>query len=298
MRARNPSSRRSKTFSVRNRVAVRTYPALDLAWPARPDDAHLERILAEIDIDGPTGLEEHAAGARVFFSSADLRRRAAIRIIALDPSATCTPIEVPDEDWAERSQADLRPVAVGRLIVDPTDRPRKKAADIIFIRPSMGFGTGHHASTRLCLGLMQRISLSGRRVLDVGTGSGLLAIAACRLGAAGAVGIDHDEDALVAAKESVDLNDEAGRVTLIAFDLSAKAPVPGAPFDVVLANLTGALLVREAATLVGATGRGGELVVSGFMSVEEDAIVAAFERSGLRSADRLEEDGWGAVLFT
>jgi ribosomal protein L11 methyltransferase len=276
---------------------VRTYPALDLAWPARPDDAHLERILAEIDIDGPTGLEERAAGARVFFASADLRRRAAIRIIALDPSATCTPVEVSDEDWAERSQADLRPVTVGRLIVDPTDRPREKTADIIFIRPSMGFGTGHHASTRLCLGLMQRISLSGRRVLDVGTGSGLLAIAACRLGAAGAVGIDHDEDALVAAKESVDANDEAGRVTLIAFDLSAKAPVPGAPFDVVLANLTGALLIREATTLVGATARGGQLIASGFMTEEEDSIVGAFERSGLRSADRLEEDGWGALLF-
>jgi ribosomal protein L11 methyltransferase len=276
---------------------VRTYPALDLAWPTRPDDASLERILAEIDVDGPTGLEEREDGARVFFSSADLRRRAAIRIIALDPTATCTPVDVPDEDWAERSQADLTAVTVGRLIVDPTDRPREKTADLIFIRPSMGFGTGHHASTRLCLGLLQRIPLSGRRVLDAGTGSGLLAIAACRLGAAGAVGIDHDEDALAAAKESVDANDEAGKVTLIAFDLSAKAPVPGAPFDVVVANLTGAMLVREAATIVGATARGGQLITSGFMTEEEDAIVGVFERSGLRRSDRLEEDGWAAVLF-
>jgi ribosomal protein L11 methyltransferase len=276
---------------------VRTYPALDLGWPTRPDDASLERILAEIDVDGPTGLEEREDGARVFFSSADLRRRAAIRIIALDPTATCTPVDVPDEDWAERSQADLTAVTVGRLIVDPTDRPREKTADLIFIRPSMGFGTGHHASTRLCLGLLQRIPLSGRRVLDAGTGSGLLAIAACRLGAAGAVGIDHDEDALAAAKEGVDANDEAGKVTLIAFDLSAKAPVPGAPFDVVVANLTGAMLVREAATIVGATARGGQLIASGFMTEEEDAIVGVFERSGLRRSDRLEEDGWAAVLF-
>jgi ribosomal protein L11 methyltransferase len=277
---------------------LRTYHALDLAWPTRPDDTYLERILAEIDVDGPTGLEDREDGARVFFSSADFRRRAAIRIIALDPTATCTPVDVPDEDWAERSQADLTAVTVGRLIVDPTDRPREKTADLIFIRPSMGFGTGHHASTRLCLGLMQRIPLSGRRVLDAGTGSGLLAIAACRLGAAGAVGIDHDEDALAAAKENVDANDEAGRVTLIAFDLSAKAPVPGAPFDVVVANLTGAMLVREAATIVGATARGGQLIASGFMTEEEDAIVGVFERSGLRHSDRLEEDGWAAVLFS
>ena len=277
---------------------MRTYPALDLAWPTRPDDAHLERILAEIDVDGPTAVEERAAGARVFFSSPDPRWRAAIRIIALDPSATCTPVDVPDEDWAARSQADLMPVTVGRLVIDPRDRPREeKTSDIICIRPSMGFGTGHHASTRLCLGLMQRISLSGRRLLDVGTGSGLLAIAACRLGADGAVGIDNDEDALGAARESVDANEEARRVTLIAFDLSAKAPIPGAPFDVVVANLTGAMLIREAAALVGATARGGQLITSGFMTEEEDAIVDSFERSGLRRDDRLEEDGWGAILF-
>jgi ribosomal protein L11 methyltransferase len=277
---------------------VRTYPALDLAWPTRPDEAHLERLLAEIDADGPTALEERPAGARVFFPSADLRRRAAIRIIALDPSATCTPVDVPDDDWAERSQADLRPVTVGRLIVDPTDRPRGTTPDIILIRPSMGFGTGHHASTRLCLELMQRVSLAGRRVLDVGTGSGLLAIAACRLGAAGAVGIDHDPDALVAAKESVAANDEADRVTLIAFDLAATAPVPGAPFDVVLANLTGALLVREAGTLAEATTRGGQLIASGFMTTEEAVIVSAFEQSGFRPTDRLEEEGWGGLRFT
>jgi ribosomal protein L11 methyltransferase len=276
---------------------VRTYPALDVAWPMRPDDAYLERLLAEIDVDGPTAVEERPTGARVFFSSADSRRRAAIRIIALDPSATCTPVEVPDEDWAARSQADLMPIRVGRLIVDPTDRPREQTSDIIFIRPSMGFGTGHHASTRLCLGLLQRISLTGRRLLDVGTGSGLLAIAACRLGADTAVGIDSDEDALVAAKESVDANDESGRITLIAFDLSAKAPIPGAPFDVVVANLTGALLAREAAALVGATVRGGYLITSGFMTEEEDAIVGAFERFGLRREDGLTEDGWGAILF-
>jgi ribosomal protein L11 methyltransferase len=277
---------------------VRTYPALELTWPTRPDDAHLERLLAEIDVDGPTALEERDAGARVFFSSADLRRRAAIRIIALDPSATCTPIDVPDENWAERSQADLAPVTVGRLTVEPVDRPRERTPEIIFIRPSMGFGTGHHASTRLCLALMQRISLRGRRVLDVGTGSGVLAIAACRLGAAGAVGIDHDQDALVAARESVDANGETATVTLLAFDLSAAAAIPGAPFDVVVANLTGGLLVREAARLAGATARSGQLIASGFMTEEEDAVLSVFERSGLTRADKLEEDGWGAALFT
>ena len=162
----------------------------------------------------------------------------------------------------------------------------------------MGFGTGHHASTRLCLGLMQRISLTGRRVLDVGTGSGVLAIAACRLGAAAAVGLDDDEDALTAARESVDANGEAGTVMLLAFDLSTRAAIPGAPFDVVLANLTGALLERAASMLAGAIARGGHLIASGFLTEEEDTVTRAFERSGLTRADRLEEEGWGAMLLT
>lgn len=276
---------------------MRTYPALELTWPTRPDNAHLERLLAEIDIDGPTALEERDAGARVFFPSADLRRRAASRIIALDPSATCTPIDVPDENWAERSQADLAPVTVGRLTVDPGAPPRGKNPEVIFIRPSMGFGTGHHASTRLCLALMQRTSLRGRRVLDVGTGSGVLAIAACRLGAAGAVGIDHDQDALVAARESVDANGETETVALFSFDLATTAAIPGAPFDVVVANLTGGLLVREAARLADATARGGQVIASGFMTDEEDAVFSVFERFGLTRAHRLEEEGWVGVLF-
>lgn len=275
---------------------MRTYPALELSWPTRPDDTHIERLVAEVDPDGPTAVEERGDAIRIYFASPETRRRAAVRLIAVDPAATCTPIDVPDENWAERSQADLTPVTIGRLTIDPREQADAAATpDVIFIKPSMGFGTGHHASTRLCLTLLQRLPLAGRRVLDVGTGSGILAIAAARLGAVSVLGLDHDEDALSAARESVAANGAAPAVTLAAVDLSHTPAITGAPFDVVLANLTDALLIREAATLARALALGGHLIASGFMAEDADGVTAAFERAGLAATGRADELGWVGV---
>jgi ribosomal protein L11 methyltransferase len=157
----------------------------------------------------------------------------------------------------------------------------------------MGFGTGHHESTRLCLAALQRLPLAGRSVLDVGTGSGVLAIAAAQLGASRAVGIDDDRDALASAASNVTLNGfSAGRVEMRHGNLLAQA-MPVADF--VLGNLTGALLRRAAATLIAAVAPKGRLVVSGFTEDERLAIEHAFAPLTVTSAD--SEHGWLALTF-
>jgi ribosomal protein L11 methyltransferase len=151
----------------------------------------------------------------------------------------------------------------------------------------MGFGTGHHATTRLCLAALQEVEVAGGVVLDVGTGSGVLAIAADRLGAARTIGIDVDADAVQAARENLPLNPEAAQVVFEVADLeSAALPVA----DVVTANLTGAMLERSAGRLLGATRSGGILILSGLMHAERDAVVRAFAPAAL--VWERHEDEW------
>ena len=256
------------------------YPALDV----RADSPDL--LLALVDDYGPTAIEERGAAVRVFFPSpAD--RDAAQR--ALADRFDLASIDVPDEDWARRSQESLGPITVGRITVFPNPKSRIPNPDTlaIVIAPSMGFGTGHHATTRLCLAALQRIALEGRSVLDVGTGSGILAIAAVRLGAARAVGMDNDADAIQSARENLALNRDTDRVTFDVADFTAAAP-PHA--DVVTANLTGALLVRSALRLLDACRPGGILVLSGVLAEERDTVVRAFAPAHI--VWESEEDGW------
>lgn len=277
---------------------ARTYPALQLNWRTAPETGAIDRALAEIDADAPTAVQDHDNGIRVFFQSSDLRDRAQARLKDLDPAPNCTAIEVPDDDWAARSQASLGAVTIDHLIVAP---PWAMPADLegrhlVIIQPSMGFGTGHHPSTRLVLRLLQTFDARGKRVIDVGTGSGVLAIAAEKLGADRVVGVDTDPDALAAADENVRLND-ARRIELRQLDVAATVVGFQGLFDIVLANLTGALLYLHASTLSGLAAADGVIVVSGFEAVDRRNVTEAFAAAGQSAAQDLEEDGWVALAL-
>ncbi|HYN06034.1 MAG TPA: 50S ribosomal protein L11 methyltransferase [Vicinamibacterales bacterium] len=280
---------------------ARTYPALDLHWPTPPDADTIDRTLAAIDDDAPTAVEPSPAGMRVFFSSPAMRDRAATRVADLTPAPSLRPIDVPDEDWAARSQASLGPVTVGRIVVAPpwARGPASGSNEIeIVILPSMGFGTGHHASTRLCLRLLQAVRVAGKRVLDVGTGSGVLALAGARLGAGPVLAVDCDPDALASAADNLQLNDMTGLIELRLFDLAADLDHDGGGFDGVLANLTGGLLIRYADQLGRLATPDGFLLVSGFERFEAEAVCAAFAAVGWSQDQRLDEDDWTGLTLT
>jgi ribosomal protein L11 methyltransferase len=263
---------------------VKEYPAIDVRTSAP------ELIYPAVDDYSPTAIEERAEGLRVFFASPAARDAARD---ALSGSFDVVPVEVPDDDWARRSQQGLAPILVEGVALFPNrdQVPSHPAGMVIVIEPSMGFGTGHHATTRLCLAALQRLDLRGRHVLDLGTGSGVLAIAAARLGAAGAIGIDSDPDAVQSARENLARNPEAANVVFEVADL-ATAPLP--PADVVTANLTGALVIRCAPRLLAAVRSPGVLIVSGVMQHERDDVVAALHGGGVEW--ERHEDEWVAFL--
>jgi ribosomal protein L11 methyltransferase len=267
---------------------VKSWPAVDVH---QPRDADL--LLAALDDYHPTAIEERGADLRAFFS--DTTDRDAARA-ALAGHFELTSVDVPDEDWARRSQQNLEPVTVGRirLLPDPSVRlkPDPAAGIEIVIQPSMGFGTGHHATTRLCLLALQGCELQGRLVLDVGTGSGVLALAARRLGAREVLGIDVDPDAIASATENLAHNPGIDGVRFEVRDLRDDA-LPAA--DVITANLTGALLSRAARQLTAKLRDGGILIVSGLQPEERDEVFPALSDDA--PAWERQEDGWVGARF-
>ncbi len=284
---------------------VRTWPALDVhglapasdeadvsTQPASARRDLLEAALTDFDV---TAIQETSPTSwRVFFITPGGRDTAASTLPREFPALTFASLDVPDDDWAARSQASLTAVCVGRIIVSPPWAVEDAIAEsgpaqpplVLVIQPSMGFGTGHHATTRLCLAALQGIPLQGRTVIDVGTGSGVLAIAASLLGASDVVGLDDDTDAIQAARENLDLN-PAARVTLDIADVRASAARTA---DVVLANLTGGLLLSAASRIRGLVAPDGTLILSGLMEPEEHDVLAAFDRHTVVS--RQQEDEW------
>ena len=283
----------------------KAWPALDIHVPGC-DPQLQDLVVAELDDFQPTAIQqdEDDQKLRAFFTSGTARDAAARSLASAFGNHLFTePIEIDDDDWAARSQAGLQPVTVGRITVVPgigvrepfsLDRREKgsRTPISIVIRPSMGFGTGHHATTRLMLNALQTIDVRGRDVIDIGCGSGVLAIASIALGARSAVGIDIDPDALQSAAENVALNGVDDRVTLQQADFRETA----AAASVVLANLTGGMVERYAEPLAGTVKPDGYLIISGFMETET-TVIPALEQFLTRQ--RVEgEDEWLSAVFS
>jgi ribosomal protein L11 methyltransferase len=231
----------------------------------------------------------------VCFGDPGERDRAADAIQNALPRLVIDRVDLPDEDWAARSQRSLRAIRAGRFIVAPPwDLPADAiGATVIVIEPSMGFGTGHHATTRMCLQLLSDLDLSDRTVLDLGTGSGVLSMAAALSGARRVVGIDVDQDAIDSAEASARLNTLPDTLS---FELSDFRVRPPQPADLVLANLTGGMLTSAATAITGLVRPHGRLILSGFDHTEVQGVVAAFP--SFSEQRRLSEDNWIALALT
>jgi ribosomal protein L11 methyltransferase len=252
-----------------------TRPAIVRAYLPARDPALLERTVAETT---------QALGH--------------LQAFGLRPIGELRTRRIDEADWAEAWKAHFPVLRVGRrLVVRPTWRRHRRAPDdvVLALDPGMAFGTGLHPTTRLCLAaieaLADRGALGGARVLDVGCGSGILAIAALRLGAARALGLDTDPIAVGATVGNARRNGLARRIKARSGSLPSGEPV----HDVVLANLIAGVLVPLAPALRDELRPGGTLLASGIFVDREADVRAAFEAVALDVRGRFVEGEWVAL---
>lgn len=253
-----------------------------------------ELVLAELLELAPNGLEERDAGPdvvefAVYGAPGELPAVPALEAAAGAALVAVSASEVAD-DWAERWRAWHKPIEVGgRLRVRPPWEPARDGPLDLVIDPGQAFGTGAHPTTRLCLELLLGLEPAGG-LADWGTGSGVLAIAAARLGFAPVSACDLEASALIAAHENAERNGVPWLVPA-RVDLR-REPAPWAP--TITANLARGLLLDVAGRLERAPER---LIVSGLLLEEADEVAAAFAPHGLRERERRAEAEWAALLL-
>jgi ribosomal protein L11 methyltransferase len=246
--------------------------------------------------DEPGGAHEpgwkRAHVTALFAADAQLPQAmsAAFGASGVDPACAYEVSRVEDEDWVRRTQAQFTPQEVApRLWIVPSwHAPPDPGATNIVLDPGLAFGTGTHPSTRLCLRWLSETLTGGEHVIDFGCGSGILAITACKLGAAHAFGIDIDPQAVAAATDNAQRNGVDATFVSAAEDVRS-------PAGVVVANILAQPLIVLAPLLAGLTLRGGRLALSGILAEQADEVRETYG-AWYDFEPLQEEDGW--VLVT
>ncbi len=203
--------------------------------------------------------------------------------------------QVDEEDWATNWKKYYFPTKVGnRLVVCPSweQYTPKEGEVVLTMDPGMAFGTGTHDTTRLCMGLLEDAVTPETKLLDVGTGSGILAIATLLLGAKEAQGVDIDEVAVKVAKENAQANGVSQKVTFHAGDLTQKV---SGRFNLVTANIVADVIIRLIPDLDRFLTEDGTFIASGIIDTREQDVVEALEKAGYHVTKREESGGWIAL---
>lgn len=203
--------------------------------------------------------------------------------------------ETPDQNWNEEWEKKFDPVRIQEkvLIRAPFHHSDHDLPCTIIIEPKMSFGTGHHHTTRLMIEAMIKINLEGFRVLDMGCGTGVLGIYACSRGASSVLGVDNDQWAFENALENVEKN-EASCMEVRFGDASS---LEDEVFDVLLANITRNILVRDLPVYEQHLSRGGILIVSGFLAEDVQYVLNAAYLCGLEHMETAEISNWISLSF-
>ena len=201
---------------------------------------------------------------------------------------------IEQEDWQNAWKKYYHAMDIGqRLAIVPGWETYDTDRIVITMDPGMAFGTGTHETTSLCLETLDSMVKGGERVLDIGTGSGILAIAALKLGAAVAEGVDIDPVAVRTAGENAALNGVADKLTVLVGDLSDKA---SGTYDIITANIVANAILSLAPAVPGLMAENATFIASGIIDSRKDEVIAGLEKAGLAVVEVKEKRGWECIV--
>jgi len=251
-------------------------------------------LIAKLSENGFEGFEETITGLLAFIAAKDYNEKVLKKIAAKEKIAYDRSI-IEETNWNKVWESNFDPVVVGDFVAIRADfhEPVKKVDHEIIITPKMSFGTGHHATTFMMIGQMRHIDFTGKTVFDFGTGTGVLAILAEKLGARTIVAIDNDDRSIENARENIQRND----CSLIDLRKSS-TPATASSFDIILANINKNVILENFLLLVNQLSAGGVLLLSGLLKEDEDVVFRRSSEYSLQLIQTTVRDNWLCLRYS
>lgn len=252
-----------------------------------------EKLVALLAEQGFEGFEEEEDSLNAFIAEFNFNDTEFSRIIEMFETVSFTKTIIENINWNKKWEKDFKPVLVDDFVaIRAGFHPAlKNVAHEIIITPKMSFGTGHHATTYLMIKQMREIDFTGKSVLDFGTGTGVLAILACKLGAENVLAIDYDEWSITNARENIVHNECTG----IMVEQSDTIPF-AVRFNIILANINLNVIISNFPSIVSSSIPGAFILLSGFLKENEMDIIPALEKAGLLYLSTLQRGDWILIM--
>jgi len=253
----------------------------------------MEKLVALLADNGFEGFEEDEDSLNAFIPEHKFNEDEFSRVIDMFTTVSYTKTIIENINWNKKWEEDFKPVMVDDFVAIRAGfhRPVKNVVHEIIITPKMSFGTGHHATTYLMISQMRELDFFGKSVLDFGTGTGVLAILATKLGAKKVLAIDYDEWSIANTNENIEQNDCNG----IRVEQLDAIPVTEM-FDIILANINLNVIISNLSSIVVSSVTGAIILLSGFLKENEMILVTAVKKAGLKYLSTLQRGDWIVVM--
>ncbi len=257
-----------------------------------PNQEETDKLIALLSEQGFDGFVEEEDMLTAFIPELNFNQEAFEKVLSRFSIVSYTKSDIENINWNKKWESEFEPVYVDKFVAIRAHfhKPIKEVQHEIVITPKMSFGTGHHATTYLVMKQMESIDFNNKTVFDFGTGTGILAILAEKLGAASIMAIDNDEWSITNTEENIDQNN-CSKITIALMDSIPK----GKKYDIILANINLNVITANLAAISTIAKQGTEAIFSGILTSDEKTLKAALQKAGFQHLATTSKKDWIAI---